>query len=114
MVRNSATTSVEVVWSAGTGVRRAGFFAAPYDKELRLDPAHVRLERLTAAAPVLKVRELGAVDNVMGSVAPDPVRLDNGPGIALVRSSEGDDVEPIWRDIRVEHVRAVSIGYQVH
>ncbi len=35
--------TVEVVWSAGARVRRATFFGEPYDEELSLDPAHVRL-----------------------------------------------------------------------
>jgi len=106
--------TVEVVWSAGARVRRASFFGEPYDEELSLDPAHVRLERLNAGAPFLKVHELGALDAVIGSVVPGSARLENGRGIALVRISERDDVEPIWRDIQAGHIRAVSIGYQVH
>jgi hypothetical protein len=106
--------TVEVVWSAGARVRRATFFGEPYDEELSLDPAHVRLERLNAGAPFLKVHELGALDAVIGSVVPGSARLENGRGIALVRISERNDVEPIWRDIQAGHIRAVSIGYQVH
>jgi hypothetical protein len=106
--------TVEVIWSAGARVRRASFFGEPYDEELSLDPAHVRLERLNAGAPFLKVHELGALDAVIGSVVPGSARLENGRGIALVRISERDDVEPIWRDIQAGHIRAVSIGYQVH
>jgi hypothetical protein len=104
--------TVEVVWSAGARVRRASFFGEPYDEELSLDPAHVRLERLNAGAPFLKVHELGALDAVIGSVVPGSARLENGRGIALVRISERDDVEPIWRDIQAGHIRAVSIGYR--
>ena len=98
-----------MVWPAGARVRRASFFGEPYDEELSLDPAHVRLERLNAGAPFLKVHELGALDAVIGSVVSGSARLENGRGIALVRISEHDDVEQIWRDIR-----AVSIGYQIH
>ena len=36
--------TVEVIWSAGARVRRASFFGEPYDEELSLDPAHVRLD----------------------------------------------------------------------
>jgi len=111
---DATARTVEVVWSAGARVRRASFFGEPYDEELSLDPAHVRLERLNAGAPFLKVHELGALDAVIGSVVPGSARLENGRGIALVRISERDDVEPIWRDIQAGHIRAVSIGYQVH
>ncbi|MCA3448633.1 MAG: peptidase U37 [Rhodobacter sp.] len=111
---DATARTVEVVWSAGARVRRASFFGEPYDEELSLDPTHVRLERLNAGAPFLKVHELGALDAVIGSVVPGSARLENGRGIALVRISERDDVEPIWRDIQAGHIRAVSIGYQVH
>ena len=106
--------TVEVVWSAGARVRRATFFGEPYDEELSLDPAHVRLDRLNAGAPFLKVHELDTLDAVIGSVVPGSARIENGRGIALVRISERTDVEPIWRDIQAGHIRAVSIGYQVH
>ena len=106
--------TVEVVWSAGARVRRATFFGEPYDEELSLDPAHVRLDRLNAGAPFLKVHEIDTLDAVIGSVVPGSARIENGRGIALVRISERADVEPIWSDIQAGHIRAVSIGYQVH
>ncbi|MCC5968244.1 MAG: peptidase U37 [Natronohydrobacter sp.] len=112
-VDNDART-VEVIWSAGARVRRASFFGEPYDEELSLDPAHVRLERLNAGAPFLKVHEVDTLDAVIGSVVPGSARIENGRGIAQVRISERADVEPIWRDIQAGHIRAVSIGYQVH
>lgn len=98
----------------GARVRRATFFGEPYDEELSLDPAHVRLERQNAGAPFLKVHELDTLDAVIGSVVLGSARIENGRGIALVRISERADVEPIWRDILAGHIRAVSIGYQVH
>lgn len=112
-VDNGART-VEVIWSAGARVRRASFFGEPYDEELSLDPAHVRLERLNAGAPFLKVHEIDTLDAVIGSVVPGSARIENGRGVAQVRISERSDVEPIWRDIQAGHIRAVSIGYQVH
>ncbi len=111
---DAGARTVEVVWSAGARVRRASFFGEPYDEELSLDPAHVRLDRLNAGAPFLKVHELDTLDAVIGSVVPGSARIENGRGIALVRISERADVEPIWRDIQAGHIRAVSIGYQVH
>ena len=111
---NTDARTVEVIWSAGARVRRASFFGEPYDEELSLDPAHVRLERLNAGAPFLKVHEIDTLDAVIGSVVPGSARIENGRGIAQVRISERADVEPIWRDIQAGHIRAVSIGYQVH
>ncbi|MET4701709.1 hypothetical protein ABIE65_004757 [Constrictibacter sp. MBR-5] len=106
--------TVEVVWSAGARVRRMTLFGEPYDEELSLDPAHVRLDRLNAGAPFLKVHELAELDAVIGSVVPGSARIENGRGVARVRLSERAEVEPIWRDIQAGHIRAVSIGYQVH
>ncbi|CUH17834.1 Mu-like prophage major head subunit gpT [Jannaschia seosinensis] len=106
--------TVEVVWSAGARVRRITLFGETYDEELSLDPDHVRLERLNAGAPFLKVHELTELDAVIGSVVPGSARIENGRGVALVRLSERAEVEPIWRDIQDGHIRAVSIGYQVH
>ncbi|WP_240482118.1 prohead protease/major capsid protein fusion protein [Ruegeria marisrubri] len=81
---------------------------------MSLDPEHVRLDRLNAGAPFLKVHEVDTLDAVIGSVVPGSARIENGRGIAQVRISERADVEPIWRDIQAGHIRAVSIGYQVH
>ncbi|MHC0055719.1 hypothetical protein [Actibacterium sp. D379-3] len=114
---NSADTNartVEVIWSAGARVRRSTLFGEPYDEELSLDPEHVRLDRLNAGAPFLKVHEVDTLDAVIGSVVPGSARIENGRGIAQVRISERADVEPIWRDVQAGHIRAVSIGYQVH
>ncbi|WP_299627661.1 prohead protease/major capsid protein fusion protein [uncultured Tateyamaria sp.] len=114
---NSADTNartVEVIWSAGARVRRSTLFGEPYDEELSLDPTHVRLDRLNAGAPFLKVHEVDTLDAVIGSVVPGSARIENGRGVAQVRISERADVEPIWRDIQAGHIRAVSIGYQVH
>jgi len=66
--------TVEVIWSAGARVRRMTLFGDTYDEELSLDPAHVRLERLNAGAPFLKVHELRELDAVIGSVVPGSAR----------------------------------------
>jgi len=106
--------TIDVVWSTGARVRRQPFLGDPYDEDLSLEPDHVRLERLNGGAPFLKVHETGELNAVIGSVLPDSARLENGQGIATIRFSERDEVEPIWRDIVAGHIRAVSIGYQVH
>jgi len=108
------TRSVEVIWSTGARVRRASLFGEPHDEELSMAPEHVRLERLNAGAPFLKVHEAHDLDAVIGSVVPGSARIENGQGIARIRLSERDAVDDIWRDIEAGHIRAVSIGYQVH
>jgi len=111
---DEADRSVELVWSTGARVRRQPLFGEPFDEELSLDPAHVRLERLNGGAPLLKVHDMGTLDAVIGSVVPGTARIENSRGIARVRFSDRAEVEPILADIRAGHLRAVSIGYQVH
>jgi len=111
---DEADRSVELVWSTGARVRRQPLFGEPFDEELSLEPAHVRLERLNGGAPLLKVHDMGTLDAVIGSVVPGTARIENGRGIARVRFSDRAEVEPILADIRAGHLRAVSIGYQVH
>jgi len=108
------TRSVEVIWSTGARVRRLSLFGDPHDEELSMAPEHVRLERLNNGAPFLKVHDAGDLDAVIGSVVPGSARIENGQGIARIRISERDAVGDIWRDIEAGHIRAVSIGYQVH
>ena len=88
------TRSVEVIWSTSARVQRAYAFGEPHDEELSMAPEHVRLERLNAGAPFLKVQEAHDLDEVIGSVVPGSARIENGQGIALVRISERADVEP--------------------
>ena len=92
LVPNTAdadTRTVEVVWSAGVRVGRATFFGEPYDEELSLDRAHVRLDRLNAGAPFLTVHELDTLDAVIGSVMPCLARIENGAGSRWCASSRG-------------------------
>lgn len=106
--------SIEVVWSTGARVRRQPLFGEPFDEELSMDPGSVRLDRLNAGGPLLKVHDTRTLDAVIGSVVPGSARIDQGRGVARVRFSEREDVNVIWADVQAGHLRAVSIGYQVH
>jgi hypothetical protein len=111
---DAAERTIEVVWSTGARVRRNLFFGDPFDEELAMDPRAVRLDRLNAGAPLLKVHDASALDSVIGSVVPGSARIENGRGVARVRFSDRVEVEPLWKDVEAGHIRAVSIGYQVH
>jgi hypothetical protein len=60
------------------------------------------------------VHDASALDSVIGSVVPGSARIENGRGVARVRFSDRAEVEPLWKDVEAGHIRAVSIGYQVH
>jgi hypothetical protein len=111
---DAAERTIDVVWSTGARVRRNPFFGDPFDEELAMDPRAVRLDRLNAGAPLLKVHDASALDSIIGSVVPGSARIENGRGIARVRFSDRTEVEPLWKDVEAGHIRAVSIGYQVH
>jgi hypothetical protein len=111
---DAAERTIEVIWSTGARVRRNPFFGDPFDEELAMDPRAVRLDRLNAGAPLLKVHDASALDSIIGSVVPGSARIENGRGIARVRFSDRAEVEPLWKDVEAGHIRAISIGYQVH
>ena len=72
---NEQDRSIEVVWSTGARVRRQPLFGEPFDEELSMDPGSVRLERLNAGGPLLKVHDLRDLESVIGSVVPGTARI---------------------------------------
>jgi phage major head subunit gpT-like protein len=107
--------TVEVVWSSGARVpRRDRMTGEAYEEVLSLDPEHVDLSRLNGGAPLLDTHGAWSLDGVIGVVERAwIVKGDNPEGRALVRFSERDDVEPVWRDVRAGIIRNVSVGYSV-
>ncbi|MCV5737600.1 hypothetical protein OFN56_37450, partial [Escherichia coli] len=76
-----------------------------------MDTAHVDLSRMQQGAPVLNTHSRYDVRDVIGVV--ERAWIEGGEGRALVRFSEREDVEPIWRDIKAGILRNVSVGYVV-
>ncbi len=111
---DEAARTIEAVWSTGAVVRRVPWFDEPYDEEISLDPAHVRLDQLNAGAPVLKVHEMTSLESVIGSVVPGSARVSGGVGTATLRFSDDAEAAPIVEKIKAGHIRAVSVGYRVH
>jgi len=112
---NDGARTVEVVWSSGAHVpRRDRMTGEAYDEVLSLDPEHVDLSRLNGGAPLLDTHGAWSLDGVIGVVERAwIVDGDKPEGRALVRFSERDDVEPVWRDVRAGIIRNVSVGYSV-
>ncbi len=107
--------TVEVVWSSGARVpRRDRMTGEAYEEVLSLDPEHVNLSRLNGGAPLLDTHGAWSLDGVIGVVERAWIEEGDSPvGKALVRFSERDDVEPVWRDVRAGIIRNVSVGYSV-
>lgn len=109
---DEARRTVELVWSTGARVRRYSWWRdEAFEEELSLDPEHVDLSRLEGGAPLLDSHRQYSLDGVIGVV--ERAWIDGGEARAIVRFSERDEVEPIWRDVQTGIIRNVSVGYAV-
>jgi len=109
---NEADRTIELIWSTGARVSRTDWWSGKrYEEELSLDPAHVDLGRLRSGAPLLNTHGAYDLRDIIGVV--ERAEVDGKQGTALVRFSERDDVEPIWRDVKSGIIRNVSVGYRV-
>lgn len=104
--------TVELVFTTGALVRRRRFYDDDFDEELVVSAAAVRLARLKAGAPFLNSHRATDLSAVIGIVT--DARIANGQGLATVRFSVRDDVQPLVADIRAGVIKNVSVGYRVH
>lgn len=112
---NPDERTFEVVWTTGARVARYSWARdEEFDEELVVSPNAMRLERLQTGAPFLDSHRSYGLDSILGVVVDGSVRVEDGRGIATIRLSERDEVEPIWRDIVAGIIRSVSVGYRVH
>lgn len=110
---NKELRTVEVVWTQGARVRRFDWLRdEEYFEELSLDPAHVRMGRLQAGAPLLNTHGRWRLEDVIGVV--ESASIGAGGGVAMVRFSDRESVAPIVRDVEDRILRNVSVGYKVH
>lgn len=103
--------TVEIVFSVGARGLRHGWETSYYE-ELSMDKSAVRMERLNAGAPLLNSHGQWDLADVIGVV--ESARIENGKGIATVRFSEREGVEPIFQDVKDGILRNISVGYAVH
>lgn len=105
--------TVELVWTTGAAVQRFGPRAdgsyGRYVELLEVSDEAVDLSRLRAGAPLLDTHAGYSIRSQIGVV--EAARVVDGVGIATVRFSARDDVEPIWRDVVAGVIRNVSVGY---
>lgn len=104
--------TVEIVWTTGAAVTRHMHGLGRVSEELEVSKKAIRLDRLNNGAPFLNTHSDWSLGDVLGVV--EKAWIDGSEGRALVRFSERDDVEPIWRDIKSAIIRNVSVGYRVH
>lgn len=110
---NHERRTVDVIWSSGAGVLRDHRDFGVFLERLSLHPAHVRLDRLNAGAPVLDSHDPRTIRNVIAVVEDGTARTDGRMGMATLRFSRRSDAEGAWMDVVDRIVRSVSIGYAV-
>jgi hypothetical protein len=112
---NEQARTVDVTFSTGASVDRMDYWTGKrYREMLSMNPKHVRLDRLNTAGPFLNAHSAYSVDDVLGAVVPGSARIEKGVGVATIRFSRREDVEPIFQDVIDGILRSVSVGYRVH
>jgi hypothetical protein len=112
---NKDARTVDLIFSTGASVDRMDYWSGKrYIEKLSMDPAHVRLDRLNAGAPLLDAHSAYSVGDVLGAIQPQSARIEKGKGVATVRFSKRDAVEPIFQDVVDGIIRNVSVGYRVY
>ena len=104
---------MELVWSTGAQVRRFDWWRDQvFFEELSMDPAHVRLDRLNAGAPVLPDHRSYSIDGVIGVV--ERAWIIGKEGRATVRFSKREEAQKIFNEVKDGILRNISVGYVVH
>lgn len=112
---NKDARTVDLIFSTGAAVERMDYWTGKrYREVLSMDPAHVRLDRLNSGAPLLDAHSAYSVGDVLGAVKPASARIENKLGLATVRFSKRDDVQPIFDDVVDGIINSVSVGYRVY
>jgi phage head maturation protease len=110
---NADDNSVELIWSTGAVVRRRGP-SGPFDEQLLITAAAVRLDRLNAGAPLLNSHADWSLENIIGSVIEGTARIEGAKGVARVRlSTAAGDADNVAK-VKGGVIRSVSVGYVVH
>lgn len=104
--------TAELVWTTGAKGRRWSWDVGSYMEELDVSTKAVRLERLNNGAPLLNAHSSWELRDVIGVV--EKAWIENGEGVALVRFSQREDADEVFRDVKDGILRNISVGYAVH
>lgn len=104
--------TAELTWTTGAKGRRWSWDVGSYMEELDVSEGAVRLERLNNGAPLLGVHRSWELRDVIGVV--ERAWVEGGEGRALVRFSQREDADEVFRDVKDGILRNISVGYAVH
>lgn len=104
--------TAELTWTTGAKGRRWSWDVGSYMEELDVSEQAVRLERLNNGAPLLNSHSAYDLGDVIGVV--ERAWIENGEGKALVRFSQREEADAVFRDVKDGILRNISVGYAVH
>ncbi len=104
--------TVELTWTTGAQGRRWNWDVGYYLEELEVTDTAVRLDRMNNGAPLLSVHNQWELRSVLAVV--ERAWLENGEGHAVVRFSQREDADEVFRDVKDGILRNISVGYAVH
>lgn len=104
--------TAELTWTTGAKGRRWSWDVGSYMEELEVSEKAVRLERLNNGAPLLNAHSAYDLDDVIGVV--ERAWIEGNEGKAIVRFSQREEAEAIFRDVKDGILRNISVGYAVH
>ncbi|WP_319532853.1 prohead protease/major capsid protein fusion protein [uncultured Cohaesibacter sp.] len=114
---NEDERTIDLIWTAGARVTRRGYMPdgeyGRWIEELEVSTEAINLDRLNSGAPLLKNHWAYELNDQMGVVVEGSARIEGKQGVASVRLSARDDVEPHWRDIKSGILSKISVGYSV-
>lgn len=109
---NSDDRTMEMTWQTGAQMDRYGW-DGKYQLTLSMDPAHVRMGRLSSgSAPLLNNHSSYDLHDVIGVI--ESASVSGGKGTARVRFSARPDVQPIFDDVKAGIIRNASVGAAIH
>lgn len=112
---NAEARTIDVVWTTGArGTRFDWERFQAVEEELSTEPGSVRLDRLNSGAPVLDAHARYRCGDQIGVVVDGSARMENGEGLATLRLSDREELQPLIRDIADGIIRNISVGYRVH
>lgn len=104
--------TAELTWTTGAKGRRWSWEVGSYMEELEVSEKAVRLERLNNGAPLLNAHSAYDLDDVIGVV--ERAWIEGNEGKAIVRFSQREEADAIFRDVKDGILRNISVGYAVH
>lgn len=113
---NAEQRTFDIIWTAGAEVPRIDWYTGErYIEVLEVSARAVRLDRLKSGrAPILDTHSRWSLENVIGKVQGDSVRLEGGKGYASALLSGRETIAPLINDIREGIIANVSPGYITH